>query len=111
MHFAAPPPLPQPPPTSPTPPALQRVCLNTPLLPKHGVFKECHTQTLQLNHRLDAQTESVASLSDATYNSRAFKTDTLGPRQELRLSRYKIPVLFPIMLMICCDEKLTLLLI
>lgn len=38
MHFVA------------RPPSLLCICLNTPLLPKHGMFKECHTLTLKLNH-------------------------------------------------------------
>lgn len=39
MHFATRPPS-----------LLSIMCLNTPPLPKHRVFKECHTLPLRLNH-------------------------------------------------------------
>lgn len=81
MHFA--------------PSALQCVCLNTPLLPKHGVFKECHTQTLQLNHRLDARTGSVASLSDATYPHELLAT-LAAPFASNRYKRFNSQMMFMI---------------
>lgn len=65
MHFATRPPS-----------LLSIMCLNTPPLAKHSVFKECHTLPLKLDHcnvfesRLSLSLCSLfddGSLSDATY--------------------------------------------